>query len=98
MNHPYKTIISVMLLIVSIATGLSLVYATDNTDPSHWHSQNPDYKILSSIPSHWRGPIHKAAEAWSNKTSVLISLDSSSGNTIWRGRIPIGVTHLGMKF
>ena len=78
-----------LIVLTSLIFQASLVYATDNTTSQHWHSESPDFKLLTDqLPDSWEDAIEEAAEAWSDDTNIDISEDTSSGNEIYRGSIP----------
>lgn len=67
-----------------------MVYADDNTDWRHWHSESPQYRLLTDqIPDAWENPIRNAADEWNDKTDVTLTESFNSHNTIWRGSIPV---------
>lgn len=79
-------IIAPVIALVTIMT----VYATDNTGLVHWHSESPNYTLLTDqLPDAWENPIRQAADEWTQDTNISIVEANNSPNTIWRGSIPI---------
>ena len=68
----------------------AIVYATDNTNQWHWHSENPEYRLLTDqLPDSWEDAIEEAAEAWSDDTDITIEENTSSAGSVYRGPIPV---------
>lgn len=77
------------VLAAALTVVATVVYADDNTDWRHWHSESPQYRLLTDqLPDAWENPIRNAADEWDDETNISLTESSSSNNTIWRGAIP----------
>lgn len=84
------TRVNMLVILGGLIFQTSPIYATDNTRDIHWHSESPDFKLLTDeLPDSWEDAIEDAADEWSDETNISISEDSSSGNEISQGSIPV---------
>ena len=78
----------VLALFMGVIANVLVVYADDNTTAGHWHSESVQFKLESSLPNSWKNAIREAADAWEDRTDIIITENSSSSNSISRGVFP----------
>ena len=78
-----------VLAIAVFGLGAIAVHATDNTTSKHWHSENPTYKLITSLlPNSWEPAIREGATAWTENTDITFTESSSAPSAVYRGMWP----------